>query len=224
MEPVAVIFDNDGVVVDSEQISLEAYIRAIEEQGLKLCQQDEERNCGLTDADIIADLTAVYGASLDLARFSARKKTLYRELAEHSEMRVFPGVHELIADLRREQIPYALASSGSSSKIRYNFARAGIEGLFSVVVSGEQFERGKPDPEIFLCAADKLGVIPSRCAIIEDSINGLKAAGAAGAFAIGVTNTFARAKLGLFADTVVDSLLELSASGIRALLDGRQGG
>lgn len=209
---IGVIFDNDGVLVDSEHISLIAYREAIREQGVNLREEDDWQYCGLTDADIIRAMRKTYGAELDLERFSSRKKQLYFDLAQREALRPFPGVRELIEDLQNHAIPYALASSGSREKILFNLRSAGIEELFPMIVSGEDFHRGKPDPEIFLCAAERLGLPSHRCAIIEDSINGLKAARAARGLAIGVANTFPSDKLEPFADVVVQSLEELSAS------------
>jgi len=189
---------------------------------VRLREEDDEKYCGLTDADIIRDMRQVYGADLDLERFSARKRQLYFECASAGEMRAFPGARELVAALRENRVPVALASSGSREKILFNLSRAGLDHLFSVVVSGEDFRRGKPDPEIFLCAARRLGLDAPRCAVIEDSINGLKAARAAGCAAVAVTNTFAASRLAPFADLVVASLAELTPARLGALVGRRQ--
>jgi HAD superfamily hydrolase (TIGR01509 family) len=214
----AVIFDNDGVLVDSEPISLLAYRNAIWEQGVQLAEEDDERYCGLTDADIIKDMQTVYGRSLDLVRFQERKRLLYFEYAKEQPLPPFEGVREIVQALRDAGMPHILASSGSREKISFNLGRAGIEALFPAIVSGEDFHRGKPDPEIFLKSAEKLGIPPGECVVVEDSINGLKAARAAGTIAVGVTNTFRRAQLEPYADIVVDSLTEL-----REAMLGRQG-
>jgi beta-phosphoglucomutase-like phosphatase (HAD superfamily) len=150
MNNFGVIFDNDGVLVDSEHYSLEAYQRGIEEQGLKLCEADLERNCGLTDADIVEDLKAVYATDLDLALFSSRKVEIYQQLVESGGLHAFAGVRELLEELRGAGVPCILASSGSRAKIAFNLERAGIADLFPAVVSGEDFQRGKPDPDIVL--------------------------------------------------------------------------
>jgi HAD superfamily hydrolase (TIGR01509 family) len=208
----AVIFDNDGVLVDSEPISLLAYRNAIWEQGVQLAEEDDERYCGLTDTDIIKDMEQVYGRGLDLARFQERKRTLYFEYAKEQPLPAFEGVREFVQALRAAGVPYILASSGSREKIGFNLGRAGIVDLFPAIVSGEDFHRGKPDPEIFLKSAEKLGVHPSECVVVEDSINGLKAARAAGTIAVGITNTFRREQLEPHADLVVDTLSELRAA------------
>lgn len=205
-----VIFDNDGVLVDSEHISLVAYRQAIREQGVDLREEDDWQYCGLTDADIIRAMREIYGADLDLEQFSARKKALYFELAQREGLGPFAGVEKLIAELKQQNIPYAIASSGSREKILFNLRSASIDSLFPIIVSGEDFHRGKPDPEIFLCAAQRLGLPPTNCAIFEDSINGLKAARAAGGLAIGVTNTFPATVLAPYADVLISSLTEVS--------------
>jgi HAD superfamily hydrolase (TIGR01509 family) len=219
MPPFGVIFDNDGVLVDSEHFSIEAYQRAITEQGVELREGDTERNCGLTDADILRDMEERYGASLDFEKFSARKAELYREIAAAGEMRAFPGARELLLALKAEGIPCILASSGSREKIEFNLQRSGLADVVPMYLSGEDFTRGKPDPEIFLRAAEKLGIAPQRCVVIEDSINGLKAARAAGAHAIGITNTFPAEKLQPHADTVITSLTKLSTARLKALIE-----
>lgn len=217
-----VIFDNDGVLVDSERYSIAAYRQAIEEQGVVLRPSSDEHYCGLTDADIIADMRQVYGADLDLEKFSSRKRDLYFDLAR-GMLRPFEGAVGLITELRAAGVPYALASSGSTEKILFNLEQADLAGLFETVITGEDFERGKPDPEIFVRAAERLGLEAGVCAVIEDSVNGLKAARAAGALAVGITNTFAAERLGPHADVLVASLRELDAAGLAREVAQRQG-
>lgn len=213
----AVLFDNDGVLVNSEPLSGIAYLRGIEEQGLKLTDADLERNTGLTDADIVTDLQEHYGVKLDEELFSKRKAVIYKELVMNGKLEAFAGTRRLLESLRDAGIPYALASSGSPGKIRFNLEQAGIADLIPVYVSGEELERGKPDPDVFLKAAAKVHVDPSRCFAIEDSLNGLRAARAAGMFAIGITNTFPRQKLEPLADLVIDSLDELTVERLSAI-------
>ena len=207
-----VIFDNDGVLVDSEQISLAAWREAMHEQGVEPRQEDDWQYCGLTDADILHAMRTAYGPALDLERFSTRVKQLYFELAQRCPLRPFPGVRELASALQAAGVPYVVASSGSRKKILFNLRSAGLDSLFPVVVSGEDFQRGKPDPEIFLRAAETIAVAPHHCAVFEDSINGLKAAHAAGCLAIGVTNTFPAQRLHPYADLIISSLTEVSVA------------
>lgn len=215
---LAVIFDNDGVLVDSEAFSEHAYQIALREQGLEVDPADAERYCGFTDADILRDMQQRYQRTFDFNRFSVRKRDLYFEAAGAGIMRVFPGARELLRELQAAQVPYALASSASREKIHFNLKQAGLAGEFPHIVSGEDFERGKPDPQIFLAAAQCIGVRPEVCVVIEDSINGLKAASAAGMAGVGVSNTFPSDRLMSHAARVVGSLTELSVAALRTLV------
>lgn len=224
MNRVAVIFDNDGVLVDSEGISAEAFVRAAGEQDVVIDPGHMERYCGLTDSDIAADLATMGVGSLDLPRFEGRKRDLYFEMAVGDPgVRVFPGVRRLVEALREAWVPFAVASSGSGNKVAFNLERAGLADLFEHRVSAELVHRGKPDPEIFLKAAEMLGIEPSRCVVIEDSINGLKAARAAGMTAVGVATTFAADRLEPYADHVVGSLADVTVERLRGfvLLPGK---
>lgn len=209
MTEFAVIFDNDGVLVDSEGISEEAFLRAAREQGVMVDPARMPLYCGLTDADIARDLERLGAGKLDLPRFEARKSALYFELAgAEPGVRAFAGARTLAESLRDAGIPFAVASSGSARKVAFNLERAGLADLFPPArrVSAEQVRRGKPDPEIFLKAAALLGVTPTQCMVLEDSINGLKGARAAGMTAIGVATTFAAHQIAPFADHVTESL------------------
>ena len=209
-----VIFDNDGVLVDTEAFSEAAYCTALAEQGVQADPADAARYCGLTDADILRDLESRMAMRLDFERFSSRKRDLYFDAARHKAMRVFPGVRTLLDQLKREQVPIALASSAPRDKIEFNLAESGLAGYFGEVVSGEDFVRGKPDPEIFLTSARQIGVPAARCIVFEDSINGLKAARSAGMLAVGVSNTFPVKDLQPFADEVLTTLENITVEHI----------
>lgn len=214
--PWGVVFDNDGVLVDTEAYSEHAYQVALAEQGIAVNPEDAERYCGLTDADILRDMQQRYHYPVNYEQFSARKRELYFETASVQPIRIFPGAAELLSALRVSGIPVALASSAPHEKIQFNLEQSGLKPFFSHIISGEDFQRGKPDPEIFLKAAALLQIEPARCVVIEDSINGLKAARAAGMAAIGVTNTFSADKLMPYADEVVHSLESLSIPRLEA--------
>ncbi|MGI8905365.1 MAG: HAD family hydrolase [Candidatus Sumerlaeaceae bacterium] len=217
--PIGVVFDNDGVLVDTEAFSESAYRTALQEQDVEVDPADAARYCGLTDADILRDMEMRPGIKLDFERFSARKRDLYFEAAARGHgMRVFPGALELIRSLADAQVPIALASSAARDKIDFNLESSGLRPFFQHIVSGEDFQRGKPDPEIFLTAAHCIGVSPNRCIVFEDSINGLIAARAAGMVAVGISNTFASDQLAHHADYVLESLENVTPAKIRGWL------
>jgi beta-phosphoglucomutase len=217
----AVIFDNDGVLVDSEAFSEQAYRDALLEQGVEVEAGDGERYCGLTDADILNDLVQRCGRQLDLDQFVARKRDLYFELASRQSMRVFPGALELLESLRLRSVPLALASSAPHEKIDFNLQHSGLGQFFRYVISGEECHRGKPDPEIFLRAGQLLDIEPGQCVVIEDSINGLRAARGAVMTAVGVAHTFTKERLEPYADHIVASLEELTPDVLQHLIVSR---
>ncbi|MFH0794325.1 MAG: HAD family phosphatase [bacterium] len=217
--PDGVLFDSDGVVVDSERFSLAAFQEACESLGhMKLSDEDVMLNCGLTDPDILIYMERKYGAKMDLEVFSREKTRRYHELVSAGGLEVFEGVKELLAALRGAGVGFALASSGSREKIGFNLRAVGLEGAFPVVVSGEEVRAGKPAPDLFLEAARRLGARPVRCVVLEDSINGLRAARAAGMVAVGVTNTFPARVLQPEADVLVDSLREMKLEMLEKLI------
>lgn len=217
MDKFAVIFDSDGVIVDSEKHSLRAFVQAIDENGIHLSDEDILSNCGLTDADIIIYMREKFKLSIDLNKFSERKKELYTELVKSGILEVFPGVKDLLNSLNQDKIPYALASSGSREKIFFNLKKTGLTDYFPIIISGEDFERGKPDPAIFLAAAKKLNTATQRCVVIEDSLNGIKAAKNAGMPCIAVAHTFSADKL-TEADLILQEIAEINISKIRSLI------
>jgi HAD superfamily hydrolase (TIGR01509 family) len=217
--PWGVIFDNDGVLVDSEHVSIKAYEQALAEQGVRPDELHPHDYCGLTDADIIEMVQKEVGHRLDGQQFAKRKQQLYYKLADEDGVKALPGAEELVRKLRECKVPVALASSGSKEKIRFNLSKTTVKDDFDAVITGEDFERGKPDPQIFLAAASKIGIEPARCAVLEDSINGLKGARAAGMLAIGITNSFPADALKPHADVVVSTLEDLSPTKILGLLD-----
>lgn len=210
----AAIFDNDGVLVDTEAFSEKAYKIALHEQAIEVDPADAARYCGLTDADILRDMEQRHGTHLDFDIFSARKRELYFEAAAAQPMRVFPGARELVQQLASAGIPIALASSAPREKIDFNLDRSGLRPYFQHIVSGEDFHRGKPDPEIFLTAANCLKIAPPRCIVFEDSINGLKAARAANMRAVAVANTFSSQELAPYADKVLLTLEQIAPAEI----------
>jgi HAD superfamily hydrolase (TIGR01509 family) len=207
--PFAVIFDADGVLFDSEQTSLAAFIETVAEFGPELDGDDIVANCGQTDAAILTHLAREHGTEIEYEEFKSRKFDKYCERVKDTPIEVFEGVTELIDALDAQEIPFAIASSGAPEKIEFNLFQTGFADRFRVIVSGEALGTSKPDPGIFLHTASLLEMPTNRCLVIEDSVNGVAAAKSAGMTCVAVTNTFHRSQL-RHADLVVDSLLELS--------------
>ncbi|MBN1516346.1 HAD family phosphatase [Candidatus Sumerlaeota bacterium] len=216
-----VIFDCDGVLVDSEALSDEAFADTLKRfaGGVELAREDWEMICGTTDADCVNYVSRRFQTPIDCRAFKEYKAARYQELAKERGLPLFEGVLDLLDGLDAIDAPYAVASSGSPEKIRINLEFNAIAHRFRATVSGEEFERGKPDPALFLAAAARIGLPPECCAVIEDSQNGIRAAKAAGMACLAVANSFESRQLAT-ADRVVRSLAEVSALELRALIEG----
>lgn len=172
-----VIFDNDGVLVDSEPISNRVMAAAITEVGLPTTTEDSMREfMGRRWEDSVAIVEERIGRKLP-PEFSTRYRER-RDAALAAELKPVPGVAEAIARIPLER---CVASSGAPEKIRFTLEHTGLLHLFEGrMFSGTQVENGKPAPDLFLYAAEQMGVPPERCAVVEDTLHGVEAGIAAG--------------------------------------------
>lgn len=200
----AVIFDMDGVIVDSEPYSMRALIEVLREHGIDPTPEDLQRSYGRTIREDFAHYFRKYGVTADLDAAIVRKHARYCQLAA-GQLKPFPGVMALVERLRRHGYRLGLASSGSQAKVELGMHALSINGIFDTIVTGDDVTQSKPHPEIYLLAARRLGVEPAACVVIEDAPAGVQAAKRAGMRCIAVTNSVARAQL-LEADLIVDSL------------------
>jgi HAD superfamily hydrolase (TIGR01509 family) len=200
----AVIFDMDGVIVDSEPYSMQALIEVLREHGIDPTPEDLHRSYGRTIREDFAHYFRKYGVAADLEAAIARKHARYCQLAS-GLLTPFPGVMALVERLRRSGYRLGLASSGSQAKVALGMDALSINGIFDTIVTGDDVTQSKPHPQIYLLAARRLGVEPAACVAIEDAPAGVQAAKRAGMRCIAVTNSVVRARL-LRADLIVDSL------------------
>jgi len=204
----AVIFDMDGVLVDSEPFGFEALRRVMARYGLPYSERENAEFLGRTTLDscrILKARHALPDAPETLAEW-------YLEgMLEQIGRGPIPmhGVPEVLADLRAAGYRLALASSAEPRLIQANLAALALGALFEAVVSGTQVPRGKPAPDVFLAAANRLGVPPAACLVVEDSRNGLLAAKAAGMACAVVPCTHTRHQAFDEADHRLDALPEL---------------
>jgi len=202
---VAVLFDLDGVIVDSRPHHLTAWELLASERGLSPAPGYFTKTFGLRNDAIIGGLAPGIGPA-ELRALAERKEALFREAAR-GRLEALPGVRELLAWLDEESVPKAIVTSTPRANLAMIVDALGFQGRFQALVAEEDAAKGKPDPEGFLVAAERLGVEPARCVVIEDAPAGLQAAKAGGMRAMGVTTTHPAADLGQ-ADLVVGSLGE----------------
>jgi HAD superfamily hydrolase (TIGR01509 family) len=176
-----VIFDCDGVLIDSELLSVQADIESLAEHGIDISAEEIlERYTGISMAGMLADLETRYGRQLP--GFADRHGQRLRALFE-SGLRPIPGV---VAVLDSLECGSCVASSSTPERLRHALSLVGFfERFHPNIFSATEVARGKPAPDLFLHAADRMGVAPQRCVVIEDSLPGVAAAVAAGMTAIG---------------------------------------
>jgi beta-phosphoglucomutase len=217
----AVIFDMDGVLVDSYQPHFKAWQRTAAKHGLELTDQQFAACFGRTGREFISALWGDRIPQDQAPAFDAEKEICYRQVLEElfPEM---PGASKLLRELHQAGFGLAIGSSGPPENVELVVRCLPAGGLFQATVHGMEVSAGKPDPAVFLLAASKLGVPPHRCAVIEDAPAGIEAARRAGMAVIALTGTGPRSKLDP-AHMVVNSLLDLSLKRIAGLIDHHSG-
>jgi HAD superfamily hydrolase (TIGR01509 family) len=202
----AVIFDMDGVIVDSEPYSIQALLDILRQYGVEPTEDDLRRSYGRRVRDDFIDYFFRYGVTADVDSAIAHKHARYYHLAA-GHLQPFPGVMPLLGRLRARGYRMALASSGDRVKVAFGMQALELNGTFEAIVSGDDVPHSKPDPAIYLTAAQRLGVSPTECIAIEDAPAGVEAVKRAGMRCIAVTNSVTREQLHR-ADLIVDSLAD----------------
>ena len=186
----AVIFDMDGVLVDSEPLINAAAISMFKEKGLIVQPDDFLPFVGAGEDRYIGGVAEQHNFPLDLNEAKHRTYEIYLTLVP-SQLRAFPGTLELVHSCRKAGLLTAVASSSDAIKVRANLDKIGLPMKFwDAVITGEDVTNKKPSPDIFLSAASKLAVHPLECVVVEDAINGIQAARAAGMRCVAVATTF----------------------------------
>ena len=188
-----VIFDMDGVIIDSEPMQLAAYNVVLGSHGVQLSEEDFIRWCvGRRSPDIVAFLRKHFQLPESVEHLLSAKSTAYASILREN-IRPMPGLLPLLDHLTSSGYRLAVASSSSVADIEEILAGLGVRKQFQIIVSGEEVSNGKPAPDIFLEAAHRLGVPPEECVVIEDSQSGVEAAVQAGMYCIAVPNRFTAA-------------------------------
>lgn len=210
----AAIFDMDGVLTDSEPLINLAAITMFREQGVVVQPEDFLPFVGTGEDRYIGGVAEKYGCSINLSAAKKRTYEIYLALVPE-KLRAFPGAQELVRRCKKAGMKIAVASSADLIKIEANLRQIGLPpGEWDAVVSAEDVTHKKPAPDIFLAAAKKLGKPASECVVIEDAINGVQAAKAAGMRCVAVAQTFAAEQLRM-ADLVREGVSEISLEDFR---------
>ena len=172
----AICFDMDGILFDTERLSVESWIAVAEKLGLGNIEKGVYGCIGLNRTDCRIFLKEVYGEDFPYDYFREQTSALFQERVEKEGLPVMKGAGELLTWLQEKGVKIALASSTGREKVLSHLRRADFTDFFQVVIGGDMVEHSKPAPDIFLKACAELGVAPERAYAIEDSYNGIRAA------------------------------------------------
>lgn len=194
MSSYAVIFDMDGVIIDSNPYHKISLRQFCEKYGFHL--SDEElikRIYGRTNKEWIANLFGNLTKE-ELSQYGEEKESLFREVFKN-DIRALEGLPEFLENLKQNNIPIAIGTSAPRSNVDFVLAHTNLGEYFSVILDEADVDHGKPNPEIYLKVAARLGYEPSRCIVFEDSLSGVESARRAGAKVVGVATTHSFAEL-----------------------------
>ncbi len=206
----AVIFDMDGVIVDSEPIHFEVDKRVLKKCGFIVNDDVLYPYVGVSNPEVWKDLKEKYYLPLSVEELLKLQSELKAEILNEIKIEAIDGIKELLNELKHRKILTAVASSSPRAYIETILERIGIREYFKVILSGEEVPRGKPYPDIFLKTAEMLRVDPEECIVIEDSTNGVKAALSAGMKCIGYANLNSGSQDLSSASIIVDSICKLN--------------
>ena len=213
----AVIWDMDGVIADTAPYHFRAWHEVFQRQGVDFTEADFTRNFGQRNDTIIRNTLGAQISQGEVEAIAKEKEETFRKVLGQN-IKPHPGALQLIKSLREHGFRIALASSAPIENIRLITQGLGIDSYFHSIVAGRDVAEGKPSPQGFLLAAERLGVEPGDCVVIEDAIAGVAACKSGGMQCVAVTNTNPREKLA-DADLIVDSLEEVTVNDLEKLIN-----
>lgn len=215
-QPKAVLFDLDGVLVDSSRFHQAALERLGAELGVAVTNEFHRATFGTRTHETLLRLLPKPPSYSELLRLVERKEALFREAAR-GNLVPLPGAVELVRALALDGYRLAIGSSTVRANIELTLSELGVSDAFDAIAAGEDVTVGKPEPEVFLRAAEKVDAPPSRCIVVEDAPQGVEAARRGGMRVVAVTTSQPASRLAR-ADRIVASLAELAPLDFDALL------
>jgi beta-phosphoglucomutase family hydrolase len=210
----AILWDVDGTLVDTAEYHWLTWRETLARENFALTRAQFDASFGQRNETILRTFFGADFPTAEIERISMTKESLYRELMRTRGIAMLPGVHEWLVRLKATGWRQCIASSAPRANIDAIVSALDIAQYFDAQVSAEEVARGKPFPDIFLMAAEKVGVPPARCVVVEDAPAGLEGARRAGCRTIGVLSTHDT----LTADVVVKTLADLQDDAFARLL------
>ena len=212
----AIIFDMDGVIINSEPVHFEVEQELLEKLGGKMSKEAHVTFVGTTDHYMWSTLKEQFNLEPAVEKIIKMKKEMFIE--KFDEIELMDNFKELMLSLYNDGYPMAIASSNNRKIVNKVVEKFGLSNYMNFIISGEEVHKGKPDPEIFFTAAKKINVNPKCCLVIEDARNGVKAAKAAKMKCVGLENIYSGNQDLSEADLVINNLAELDLNIIKELL------
>ena len=210
----AIIFDMDGVLVDSEYTYFQSKSQILSEAGHEVEDSYHFQFMGTTSDYMWEKMKQEFSLPLSVAEYIQQMTALRQAMIKRDGIRVIPHVQEFVKGLSQAGLKLAVASSSSLAEIKVNLAEIGLSEYFSEVVSTEEVEHSKPAPDVYLAAAERIGIMPENCLGIEDTKNGTGAVRNAGMVCVGFANPAFPKQVLAFAERVVSSFSELDADSL----------
>lgn len=202
-----VLFDMDGVLVDSESFICKAAILMFNELGINALPDDFIPFVGMGENRYIGGVAEKYGLSVNIDKVKDRTYQIYETIIR-GQLKPLPGVYEFIEKCRKKELKLAIATSADTVKMEVNLREIGLSSsTFDATITGLDVINKKPFPDIYIKAAGCIGVKPEECLVAEDAVSGVKAAKVAGCKCLAVTTSFDREKL-KEADWICNSLMD----------------
>ncbi len=202
-----VLFDMDGVLVDSEPFICRAAVMMFGELGCEVSPDDFIPFVGMGENRYIGGVAEKYGITIDIDQVKARTYQIFGEIIR-GRLSPLPGSREFILKCLEKNLKIALATSADRIKMQANLREIGLpETIFHSIITGLDVENKKPFPDIYIKAANSLGLDTAECLVVEDAVSGIKAGKAAGCRCLAVTSSFESSKLSE-ADWICPSLLD----------------
>ena len=203
-----VLFDMDGVLVDSEPFICKAAIMMFSELGIKVLPDEFQPFVGMGENMYIGGVADKHGIKVDIEQVKSRTYEIYKRIVR-GKLSSLPGAHEFISKCRKKGLKLALATSADRIKLEVNLKEIGLSrDSFHSIITGLDVENKKPFPDIYLKAAKSLGIKPQDCLVVEDAISGIRSGKSAGCRCLAVTSSFDSSSLHE-ADWICESLLNV---------------
>lgn len=190
-----VLFDMDGVLVDSEEFICRAGIEMFKEKGLLVNSDDFKPFIGMGENRYLGGVAEKYDFPFDIKKDKPRTYEIYKGIVR-GKLKTLPGVYDFIEKCRNLGLKMAVASSADEIKVMINLKEIGLPpSIFDTIINGQQVERKKPFPDIFIKAAGNIKLRPEHCLVVEDAVSGVKAAKEAGCRCLALTTSFDKEEL-----------------------------